>query len=89
MTEAYVVTMIQGALTIALIMAGPALLASLLIGSLISIVQAATQINEITLTLIPKMLGVGLVVAVLGSWMVQNLLAYTSNLIMSLSTLPR
>jgi flagellar biosynthesis protein FliQ len=89
MTEAYVITLIQGALTIALIMAGPALLASLLIGSLISIVQAATQINEITLTLIPKMLGVGLVVAVLGSWMVQNLLAYTANLIMSLSTLPR
>ena len=89
MTEGYVITFIQGALTIALIMAGPALLASLLIGSLISIVQAATQINEITLTLIPKMLGVGLVVAIMGSWMVQNLLAYTANLFMSLATLPR
>ncbi len=48
MTEAYVLTLGQNAILISLILAGPILLISLLVGSLVSLVQAATQINEST-----------------------------------------
>ena len=54
MTESYVLSLAQNAVTVMLILAGPILLVSLIVGSLISLVQAATQINEVTLTFIPK-----------------------------------
>jgi flagellar biosynthesis protein FliQ len=84
MTEAYVLSLAQDAVTVMLVIAAPVLLASLLVGSLISLVQAATQINEITLTFIPKIAAIGLVLAFLGSWMLQHLLLFTSNLFNSL-----
>lgn len=88
MTEAFVITFTQNALMMALIISAPVLLASLIIGSLVSLFQAATQINEVTLTFIPKLVGIGLVLGLLGSWMAQQLLAYTANLLRSLPTLP-
>jgi flagellar biosynthesis protein FliQ len=84
MTEAYVMTLAQDAVTVMLIVAAPILLVSLLVGSLISLVQAATQINEVTLTFIPKMVAIGLILAFLGSWMLQHLLVFTTNLFNSL-----
>ena len=87
MTEAYVLTLARSTITIALILAGPVLLVSLLVGSLISLVQAATQINEVTLTFIPKMIGIIVVILVLGSWMLQQMVTFTSDLITSLPSL--
>ena len=87
MTEAYVLTLAHDAVYIALLLSGPILLISLLIGSLISIVQAATQINEVTLTFIPKMIGIIAVLAILGSWMLQQIMAFTSNLFTNLPNL--
>ena len=84
MTEAYVLTLAQNAVMVMLTIAAPILLVSLLVGSLISLVQAATQINEVTLTFIPKIVAIGLVLALLGSWMLQNLIAFTTNLFNSL-----
>jgi flagellar biosynthetic protein FliQ len=84
MTESYVLSLAQNAVTVMLILAGPILLVSLIVGSLISLVQAATQINEVTLTFIPKMIAIGLVLALLGSWMLQRLLVFTSNIFTSL-----
>jgi flagellar biosynthetic protein FliQ len=84
MTESYVLSLAQNAVTVMLILAGPILLISLIVGSLISLVQAATQINEVTLTFIPKMIAIGLVLALLGSWMLQRLLVFTSNIFTSL-----
>lgn len=89
MTESYVIGIAHNALTITLILAAPVLLVSLVIGILVSLFQAATQINEVTLTFIPKIIGIGLVVVVLGSWMAQKMLAFTSDLFMSLPNLPR
>jgi flagellar biosynthesis protein FliQ len=89
MTEAYVLTLAQNTLLMTLLLAAPILLVSLIIGSLISLFQAATQINEITLTFIPKILGVGVVLALAGSWMAQQLITFTANLLSSLATLPR
>ncbi len=84
MTESYVLSLAQNAVTVMLILAGPVLLVSLIIGSLISLVQAATQINEVTMTFVPKLIGIGLVMALLGSWMLQRLLVFTSNIFTSL-----
>ncbi|MBN2555747.1 MAG: flagellar biosynthesis protein FliQ [Anaerolineales bacterium] len=89
MTEAYVLGFAQNALVVTLALAGPVLLASLVIGSLVSLFQAATQINETTLTFVPKIIGVALVVALLGSWMGQQILAFTTNVFASLATMPR
>lgn len=84
MTEAFVMTLAQKAITMALILAGPVMLVSLLVGSLISLVQAATQINEPTLSFVPKMIGIILVLVVLGSWMLQQILVFTAELFNSL-----
>lgn len=89
MTEAYVLSFAQNALVITLIISAPVLLVSLLIGSLVSLLQAATQINEITMTFIPKIIGVGVVMALLGSWMGQQLLSFTATVFTSLATMPR
>jgi flagellar biosynthetic protein FliQ len=84
MTETYVLSLAKDAVYVMLVIAAPVLLASLLVGSLISLVQAATQINEVTLTFIPKIVAIGLVLAFLGSWMLQHLLVFTTNLFNSL-----
>jgi len=87
MTEAYVLTLGQNAIVISLILAGPILLVSLLIGSLVSLVQAATQINESTLIFIPKLIGIILVLVILGSWMLQQAITFTHTLFTSLPNL--
>ncbi len=80
MTEAFVLSLAQRAITLTLVLAGPSLLISLLVGSLISLVQAATQINEVTMTFIPKLIGIVAVMVVLGSWMLQQILIFTTDL---------
>lgn len=88
MTETYILSFAQNAVVVAIILVAPALLVSLLIGSLISMIQAATQINEVTLTFIPKIIGIGLVLAFFGSWMVQHLLTFTTNVFTNLPSMP-
>lgn len=87
MTEAYVLTLAKDAVFLTLMLAGPILLASLLIGSLVSIIQAATQINEVTLTFIPKMIGIIAVLVFLASWMLQKITSFTAALINNLPNL--
>jgi flagellar biosynthesis protein FliQ len=89
MTEAYVLTLGQNAIVMALTLAGPILLVSLIIGSLVSLVQAATQINESTLIFIPKLIGIILVLVILGSWMLQQATTFTHTLFTSLPDLVR
>jgi flagellar biosynthesis protein FliQ len=75
-----VVNLASQAITLALSVAGPLLLASLVIGLVISVFQAVTQIQEQTLSLIPKIVGIVLVIVVLGPWMVNKMVTYTQNL---------
>ncbi|HHH82549.1 MAG TPA: flagellar biosynthesis protein FliQ [Chloroflexi bacterium] len=89
MTEAYVLDFAQNALIVMLILAGPVLLVSLIIGSVISLIQAATQISEITLTFVPKIIGISVVLAIFGPWMGAQLISFTVNLFTSLATIPR
>jgi flagellar biosynthetic protein FliQ len=87
MNEGTILTLGQNAIMVILIIAGPVLLVSLVVGSLVSLFQSATQINEVTLTFIPKLVAVGLVLAFLGSWMLQQLLVFTSNIFTNLPNL--
>jgi flagellar biosynthesis protein FliQ len=87
MTEGVILTLAQNAVLVTLILAGPVLLTSLIVGSLVSLFQAATQINEVTLTFIPKLVAVGVVLAIMGSWMLQQILIFTSNIFNNLPNL--
>lgn len=87
MTEAYLITFTQNALMVTIMVSAPVLLTSLVVGSLISLIQAATQINEVTLTFVPKMIGIILIFALLGGWMGQQLISFTMNIFTSLPTL--
>ncbi len=87
MNEGTILTLAQNAVMVTLILAGPVLLASLIVGSLVSLFQAATQINETTLTFIPKLVAVGVVLAILGSWMLQQILVFTANIFNNLPNL--
>jgi flagellar biosynthetic protein FliQ len=72
------------AMTLAMEVGGPLLLVGLAVGLIVSLFQAVTQIQEQTLTFIPKIVGVGLVIMVLGPWMLGQLVSYTQNLFMSI-----
>jgi len=74
-------------MTVALKVSGPFLVAGLVVGLLVSIFQAATQIQEVTLTFVPKMLAVGVVIVVAGPWMLDQLVLYTAELYRSIPTL--
>jgi flagellar biosynthetic protein FliQ len=68
------------AITVTLKLAVPTLAVSLGVGLLVSIIQAVTQIQEQTLSFIPKAFGVGLVLVIAGPWMLNTLLAFTVEL---------
>ena len=74
-------------LAVALTLAAPLLLAALAIGLLISLFQAATQINEMTLSFIPKILGVCVVLIVAGPWLISVIVEYTRALFQNLPLL--
>ena len=72
------------ALEIALALAAPLLLAALVTGVIVGAFQAATSINEMTLSFIPKLLAIALTLAVAGPWMLKTLVGYTHELIVSI-----
>jgi len=80
MTPETVVTIGQQAIEMTLILSAPLLLSALLIGLVVSIFQAATQINEMTLSFIPKLLGIFLVLVIAGPWMVNTMVDYIQRL---------
>lgn len=75
------------AVEMALIISGPLLLASLVIGLIISVFQAATQINEQTLSFIPKLVGTFLVLILAGPWMLGMMVDYIRQLFESIPQL--
>ena len=84
MTPEMVMTIGQRALEITILLSMPLLLAALIIGLLVGVFQAATQINEMTLSFIPKLLAMAAVLAITGPWMLRTLVEYTRNLIESI-----
>ena len=82
-----VMSIARHALEVMLLLAMPLLLAALVVGLVVGIFQAATQINESTLSFIPKLIGVAVVLMISGSWMLQTLATYTRELFMSIPRL--
>ena len=80
-------TIAQRALEMTLMLAAPLLLVALVVGLLVGIFQAATQINEMTLSFIPKLIGMATTMVVAGPWMLKELVNYTRMLIESIPSL--
>lgn len=70
MTQADVLDLFMNAMYAAFKLAAPVLIASIVIGLIVAIFQAATQIHEQTLTFVPKVIVIALMLLVLGSWMI-------------------
>jgi flagellar biosynthetic protein FliQ len=75
-----VISLAMEAMAVSLKVGLPLMLVGLVVGLLVSIFQAVTQIQEMTLTFIPKILALGVVLAIAGPWMLGQLLTYTQNL---------
>jgi flagellar biosynthetic protein FliQ len=84
MTPETVMTIGRQALELTLMVSAPLLLTALVIGLIVSIFQAATQINEMTLSFIPKLLGMFVVLIIAGPWMMGLLLDYMQRLFSSI-----
>ena len=89
MTPQSIVDMGREALMITLLVAAPPLLAGLAVGLVISIFQAVTQIQEFTLTFIPKILAVFIATMIFLPWMLQVFLGYTTNLFIQIPMLAK
>jgi flagellar biosynthetic protein FliQ len=84
MSPETVLTQGHDALMLALLISAPLLLTALLVGVVVGMFQAATQINEMTLSFIPKLLAMAVVLVIAGPWMLRLLTEYTRRLIESI-----
>jgi flagellar biosynthetic protein FliQ len=84
MTPETIMTIGQRALEITMLLAAPLLIAALAIGLLVGVFQAATQINEMTLSFIPKLIGMAATLVIAGPWMLKLMIGYTRELFESI-----
>ena len=84
MTPEFISSYFMEAIRTAIMLAAPMLTVGLLVGILVSIFQAATQINEMTLVFVPKMLGVAVALLVFFPWMLRVITDFSQNLFMNL-----
>jgi len=81
MTEDMVMSLGAEAVKVMIYIAGPLLLAAMAIGIVVSVIQAITQINEATLTFIPKIIAIVVVLMVMAPWMIEILTQYTADIL--------
>ncbi|MFZ7125691.1 MAG: flagellar biosynthesis protein FliQ [Desulfobacterales bacterium] len=89
MTPEFITGFFWHAIKVTIMLAAPMLLAGLVTGLLVSVFQAATQINEMTMTFIPKMLAVALALLVCFPWMIQVMVDFMQELVAQLPALSR
>ena len=87
MTPEATLTLLNNALWITVIVAAPILISVLVIGVLVGMLQAATQINEMTLSFIPKLIVLFFTLLLAGPWMLKTLTNYVTNLITNIPNL--
>ena len=87
MTPETVMTLAQHALTVTTLLAAPMLIAALIAGLAVGMIQAATQINEMTLSFIPKLLVLVATLFIAGPWMLKLIVSYTRQLFESIPSL--
>ncbi len=79
-----VLDLARNALTVAVMLAGPLLGVALLVGLLVSLIQAVTSIQEQTLSFVPKLFAVGVTFIILLSWMLQTMMRFTSEVFLGI-----
>jgi len=84
MTPDAVIDLVEQGLEVTVLISAPLLLTALVTGLLVSVFQAATQINEMTLSFIPKLLAVFVAIVVAGPWMLNVIVDYTRRLFESI-----
>jgi flagellar biosynthetic protein FliQ len=89
MSQDFIIYLAREAVYLMLLIAGPLLGTSLLVGLLISIFQATTQIQEQTLTFVPKIAFVFIMLIVFGPWMLNLLIVFTNNLFLTIPNIMR
>ena len=87
MNELVIMTIVKKALITGVTVGGPILIISLVVGLIISIFQATSQIQEQTLTFVPKLIAIILVLVLGGPWMLNKLVMLTNELFQSISTI--
>lgn len=87
MNQDQVVSLATQAMTLGFEVAGPILLVGLVIGLAVSLFQAVTQIQEQSLSFIPKIVGLAVLIVILGPWMMDKLINYVTNLYMAIPSL--
>lgn len=87
MTPEFVMSMTYQAMKVALAMAAPLLLVTLTVGLVISVFQAATQINEMTLSFIPKIIAMVAALVLAGPWLINLMVDYMRQLFTSIPNL--
>lgn len=81
MNSMTVMSLTYQAMLVALKLSAPLLLTVLIVGLVISIIQAATQVNEMTLAFVPKLLAAGSALVILGPWLINTMVDYIQSLI--------
>ena len=87
MTDSAVLEIALMTMVVALKLSAPILLPALVVGFVISLVQSMTQIQEFTLSFVPKLIAVGVSLLITGNWMLHTLVAYTQDLFARLPNL--
>lgn len=87
MTQAQVVTIVTHAMVLVAKVAGPVLIGALAVGLVVAVFQSLTQVNDYTLTFLPKLVVIALVIAVAGHWMLSDVVNFTKQLYESIPSL--
>lgn len=80
MTDAQVIEILAGAFEVASKIAGPILITALFVGVSVSLLQTITQIQEMTLTFVPKLVAMGIVMLISGQWMIREMVNWVEGL---------
>ncbi len=80
MTDAQVIEILAGAFEVASKIAGPILITALFVGVTVSLLQTITQIQEMTLTFVPKLVAMGIVMLISGQWMIREMVNWVEGL---------
>lgn len=87
MSDVQILHILTGALGVAARVAGPLLLVSLVIGVAVSLFQAVTQVQEMSLTFVPKLIGIAVVLVFAGNWMLRELVGWVTELWSSMASM--
>lgn len=89
MTDTTVLDIAQKALTLVLMVSAPLMGLGLTVGLLVSVFQAATQIHEMTLTFVPKLLAMAAALIAFGPWMLKQCMSFTTTMLQSIPSMVR